>query len=135
MALSKKHGLLTPNEVFFIEIPNFWAWADNLDRYILRQLGVFSADLSALILVLSMFSVNQLVQKTKHLYPSTKYSFGIWIWIWAAKNRVSVFCGKNVSFKKAPTSNETKKNHHASTYNCFRTISLIDKLIYKRINF
>ena len=28
-----KHGLRTPNEAFFfIEIPNFWAWADNLGR-------------------------------------------------------------------------------------------------------
>ena len=27
------HGLWTPNEaLFFIEIPIFWAWADNLDR-------------------------------------------------------------------------------------------------------
>ena len=26
------HELRRPNEVFFIEIPNFWAWADNLDR-------------------------------------------------------------------------------------------------------
>ena len=42
------HGLPTPIEAFFIEIPNFWAWADNLGR----QFGqirfgafvVFSAD-------------------------------------------------------------------------------------------
>ena len=26
------HGLRTPNEAFFIEIPNFWAWADKLGR-------------------------------------------------------------------------------------------------------
>ena len=26
------HGLRTPNEAFFIKIPNFWAWADNLGR-------------------------------------------------------------------------------------------------------
>ena len=26
------HGLRTPNEAFFIEIQNFWAWADKLGR-------------------------------------------------------------------------------------------------------
>ena len=26
---------------FFIEIPNLWAWADNLGRQILRHLGYF----------------------------------------------------------------------------------------------
>ena len=27
-----RHGLRTPNEAFFIKIPNFWGWADNLGR-------------------------------------------------------------------------------------------------------
>ena len=26
------HGLWTPNEAFFIEIQNFWVWADKLGR-------------------------------------------------------------------------------------------------------
>ena len=32
LGLSLAHGLQTPNEVFFIEIQNFWAWADKLGR-------------------------------------------------------------------------------------------------------
>ena len=31
----------TANEAFFIEIPNFWAWTDNLGREILEHLGYF----------------------------------------------------------------------------------------------
>ena len=30
-----------PMKPFFIEIPNFWAWADNLGRYVLGHLGYF----------------------------------------------------------------------------------------------
>jgi hypothetical protein len=30
-----------PNEPFFIEIPNFWTWADNLGRLILGRLWYF----------------------------------------------------------------------------------------------
>jgi hypothetical protein len=70
------HGLRTPNEAFFIETPNFWAWAGNLGRYILGHLGYFLANLSAPILVL--FSINQplCLQKTK---PLSKYQI-IWDW-------------------------------------------------------
>ena len=46
---------------------------------------------------LSKFSIIQpiFLQRTKPLYPTPKYLFGIWIWIWTAKNlrfslRVSV---------------------------------------------
>jgi hypothetical protein len=35
----------------FSKIPNFWAWADKLGRIILGAFGVFSADLSAPILI------------------------------------------------------------------------------------
>ena len=30
--MSWGHGLQTPNAAFFIEIPNFWAWADKVGR-------------------------------------------------------------------------------------------------------
>ena len=30
-----------PMKPFFIKIPNFWAWTDNLGRYILGHLGYF----------------------------------------------------------------------------------------------
>ena len=41
------HGLRPANEAFFIEIQNFWAWADKLGKLILdrpdsREFGVFS---------------------------------------------------------------------------------------------
>jgi hypothetical protein len=64
----------------FIEIPNFWTWADNFGAF-----KVFSANLSAPILVhtvspLSNVFINQrlFLQKTMPLYPSPKYLVGIW---------------------------------------------------------
>ena len=33
-----------PMKPFFIEIPNFWAWTDNLGRYILGHFGYFRPD-------------------------------------------------------------------------------------------
>ena len=42
------HGLRMPNEAFFIEIQNFWAWADKLGRV---NCGVFWSKLSTPILV------------------------------------------------------------------------------------
>ena len=66
---------------FFIEIANFWAWADNLGicgifgRFISTHFGTVSP--------LSMFPINQpflLQKKTKPLYPNPKYLlFGIGI--------------------------------------------------------
>ena len=74
---------------FFIEISNFLAWADNLGRYILEHLGYFRSIYQHPFWYLSMFSINQpfFLQKTKLLYPNTKYLFGIRIWIWAANNQ------------------------------------------------
>ena len=65
---------------FFIEIPNFWAWADNfwgiwvfLEQFIIPHLGTVSP--------FSMFSIDQPVflQKTKPLHPNPKHLFGIGI--------------------------------------------------------
>ena len=62
----------------------------------LKSFGVFSARLSASILVLwvpcpcFLLFNHYFYKKTKPLYPTAKYLFGIgiwiWIWIWAAKN-------------------------------------------------
>ena len=61
-----KHGLRTPNEAFFIEIQNFWAWADKFWGI----WGIFGRTLSthfATVSPLSMFSNIQplFLQKTK----------------------------------------------------------------------
>ena len=40
-----------PERAFFSKIPNFWGWADKLGLKNLRAFSVFSAKLSALILV------------------------------------------------------------------------------------
>ena len=73
-----------PMKSFFIEIPNFWAWADKfwgiwgiLGRFISTQFAVSP---------LSMFSINQPWFLQKTLYPHPKYLSGIGIWIWAAMN-------------------------------------------------
>ena len=69
---------------FFIKITNFWAWAD-------KFLGLWAilAHLSAPILGYSesMLFINQpiFLQKTKTIYPSPKYLFGIRIRFWATK--------------------------------------------------
>ena len=67
---------------FFIEIPNFWAWADKLGREILGYLGIFGQTISThfgTVSPLSMFSIIQplFLQKTKALYPHPIYLFGI----------------------------------------------------------
>ena len=48
-----QHGLQTPRESFFSKIPNFWAWAHNLQlgQISFGAFGVFLANLSAPILV------------------------------------------------------------------------------------
>ena len=82
-----------PMKPFFSEILNFWAWADKLGRQIGQiNSGVFSAKLSAPILVqwipctcFPLFN-HYFYKKLSLLYPNPKYSFGIGIWIWAAKN-------------------------------------------------
>ena len=79
----QQHELRTPNEAFFIKIPNFWAWADKFwgifEQFISTQFGTVSP--------LSMFSINQplFLQKTKPLYPNPKCLFGIaqiFFWDW-----------------------------------------------------
>jgi hypothetical protein len=70
---------------FFIQIQNFWAWADKLGR----QIGQTNwADKSRTISthfgtvnLLSMFTIIQplFLQKPKPLYPHPKYLFGIGI--------------------------------------------------------
>ena len=49
---------------FFIEIPNFWAWADNLGKTNFGSFGVFSADLSAPCFLL----INNYFYKKLRLY-------------------------------------------------------------------
>ena len=65
---------------FFIEIPNFWAWADKLWG-IWGILGPFISTHLGTVSPLSMFFIIQLLfqQKTKPLYPHPKYLFGIGI--------------------------------------------------------
>ena len=48
------YGLMKP---FFIEIPNFWAWADNLG--ILDMFGHFISTHFGTVTPLSIFSTNQ----------------------------------------------------------------------------
>ena len=68
----------------FIEIPNFWAWADNLAENFGGISGIFGQIISTYfgtVSPLSMFSIIQpsFLQKTKPLYPYHKYSFRIGI--------------------------------------------------------
>ena len=79
-----QHGLRTPNEAFFHWNPELWAWAD---------IGVFSAELSAPILVqgdpfpyFPLFNHYFYKKLGLFLYSHPKYLFGIGIWIWVAKN-------------------------------------------------
>ena len=70
-----------PMKPFFIEIPNFCAWADKLGRGIW---GIFGRTISThlgTVSPMSMFSIIQplFLQKTKPLYPHPKYLFGIGI--------------------------------------------------------
>ena len=83
------HGLRTANEAFFHWNPEILGLGRQIEQINYRAFGVFSAELSAPILVhtvspFSMFSIIQplFLQKTKLLYPHPKYSFGIGIWIW-----------------------------------------------------
>jgi hypothetical protein len=63
-------------KLFFIEIPNFWALADNLgvfQQFISTHFGTVSP--------LSMFSINQslFIQQTKPLNTNLNYFRGIGI--------------------------------------------------------
>ena len=65
-------------EPFFIEIPNFWAWADTSWGI----WGIFDQTISTQFVTvspLSMFYIIQplFLQKTKPLYPHPKNLFGI----------------------------------------------------------
>jgi hypothetical protein len=67
---------------FFIEIQNFWAWADKLGRYILGHLGYFWPNYQHPFWYSeSMLSIYQsfFLQKARPLYPHPKYLFGIGI--------------------------------------------------------
>ena len=85
-----EYGL--PKKLFFIETPNYWAWADKFwkDKFwgIWGIFGHFIRFHLGTVSSLSTFSINRplFLQKTKPLYPNLKYLSGIGIWIWAAKN-------------------------------------------------
>ena len=49
LAVSTDYG--RPMKPFFIEIQNFWAWAEKIEQINSGAFGVFSTKLSALILV------------------------------------------------------------------------------------
>ena len=70
---------------FFIELPNFWVWADKFWG-IWCIFGQFIRTHFGTVGPLSMFSINQpyFLPKTKPLCPNPKYLFVIWIWV--AKN-------------------------------------------------
>ena len=69
-------------KTFFIEIQNFWAWADKLAGKFLGIWGIFDQTISThfgTVSPLFMLSINQplfLQKKTKPLYPNPKYLFG-----------------------------------------------------------
>ena len=76
---------------FFIEIQNFWAWADNWADKFWGIWDIFRQTISTrfgTVSPLPMFSIIQplFLQKTEPLYPHPIYLFGIWILIWVAKN-------------------------------------------------
>jgi hypothetical protein len=71
-----------PMKPFFIEIQNFWSWADKFWGI----WGIFGQTISSESLV-HVFHYSSIIStKTKPLYPHPKYLFGIGILIWAAKN-------------------------------------------------
>jgi hypothetical protein len=66
---------------FFITIPNFGAWADNLGYKFWGIWGIFGRFIKThfgTVSSLSMFSINKSLI-TKLLYPNPKYLFGIGI--------------------------------------------------------
>ena len=84
------HGPRNPNEAYFHWNPERLGMGRQIGQINSGAFGVFSAELSAPILVQLHESIIQqlFLQKTKpSLYPHPKYFFGIRIWIWAAKNK------------------------------------------------
>ena len=79
-----------PMQPFFIEIQNFWAWADKLGR--LGRLGYFQPNYQHPFcyseFLVHVFNCSIIISKKKPepLYPHPKYLFGIGIYIWAANN-------------------------------------------------
>ena len=68
-----------PMKSFFIEMPNFWAWAENLTDNFIVIWGIFGQFISThfeTVSPLSMFPLNQplFLQKTKHL----KFELSFW---------------------------------------------------------
>jgi hypothetical protein len=84
--------------LFFVEIQICWAWAENSGRWIL---GHPICSYESLVRVFHQ-NLPLKLQKTKPLYPNSKYLFGIGIWMLAAKHlrfshRVSVVCALEVA--------------------------------------
>ena len=68
--------------IFFIEIPKFWAWADKFGRNVLGHLGYFRMNYQHPIWYSESF-VHIFHYST--LYPHPKDFFGIGIWIMGCK--------------------------------------------------
>ena len=86
------YGLRTPNKAFFHWNPELLGLGRQIGQINSGAFGVFSAKLSAPILVqwvscpcFPLFK-NYFYKKTKPLYPHPKYLFGIGIWVWAKKD-------------------------------------------------
>ena len=73
-----------PMKPCFIEIPNFWSWADKF--WGIWVFGQFISTHFVTVSPFSMFSINQqlFLQKTKPSYPN------IWDWYFNLGHRVSV---------------------------------------------
>ena len=87
LGLSLRHGLWTPNEaIFSLKSRTFGLGQTNWADKFWGIWGIFGQTISthfATVSPLSMFSIIQSLfpQKTKPLYPYSKYLFGIGIWI------------------------------------------------------
>ena len=80
-----EHGIRTPNEAFFHLNPKLLGLGRQFGQISFGTFEVFLAELSAPILVLWV-PCPCFPQTIKPLYSNPKYLFGLWIWIWAAKN-------------------------------------------------
>ena len=72
-----------PMKTFFIEVPNFWVWADKLGKCILRYLGYFWPNYQhpfwySVVSPLSMLPFNHYFYKKLSVYTQTQ----ILIWDW-----------------------------------------------------
>ena len=76
-----------PMKPFFIEIPKFWGWGRQIGQINFGAFGVFSADLSAPILVSMFPNINHYFYKKLSLYIQITNTFlGLGFEFWAAKN-------------------------------------------------